>query len=311
MRELDELATRLTGRFGARLRRQAPLAPFTTFGIGGPAALLLPVFEAAEFRAALDDAAAAGVPATVLGGGSNVLIADRGLDGLVVLDRTSGLAIEGTALTVASGTPMAAAALAAAEAGLAGLEFAGNLCGTVGGALRGNAGAYGREIGALLARATVRLPDGKVVEVGRDWFQFDYRASRLGREPVVLLEAVFTLTAGDRAKLREAIIADRVLRLQRHPVGFGCAGSYFRNLPPPPGSDRRQAAGALLDGAGAKRESVGGAAVFAGHANFIINRGGATATDVRTLAERLKMLVRTKYNQELTEEVVSVGAFAN
>lgn len=306
---IDDLAGRLAARFGDRLRRNVSLATLTTFGIGGPADLLLPVTTSAELADALTAARQAGVATLVLGGGSNVLADDAGRRGLVLLDRTAGLTLDGTTVTASSGVALAQVALTTARAGLAGLEFAGGIYGTMGGALRGNAGAYGNGVGDRLLRATLLLPDGKREVVGRDWFAFTYRHSRLADEPgITLLEAVFALARGEAAALQQAILDDRARRLEQHPHGFGCAGSFFRNLPPEPGSARRRAAGELLDRAGAKGMRVGGAEVFRGHANFIINAGGATAREVRELAGRLQQLAQERFGVALQPEVIYLGA---
>ncbi|HNW91976.1 MAG TPA: UDP-N-acetylmuramate dehydrogenase [bacterium] len=303
------VAAELTQRYGTRVRCAVPLATLTTFGIGGPAELLFAATTAAELTDAVMVARRAGMPVLVLGGGSNVLADDAGWRGLVVLDRTSGLAFAGTTVTAVSGTATARLALATARAGLAGLEFAGGICGTVGGAVRGNAGAYGRGIGDALVRATLLLPDGTTATVGRDWFGFAYRHSRLADEPAtLLLDATWELAAGDAAALQQVIIDDRARRLEQHPYGFGCAGSFFRNLPPLPGGERKRAAGELLDRAGAKGQRAGGAEIFRGHANFIINTGGATAADVKELAQRAQRLVRDLCGENLHPEVQFLGA---
>jgi len=305
--ELIELGDCLAERFGTRIRPNVHLAPYTTFGIGGAADLFLPVATEEELVFAINRARQLMVPVTTLGGGSNVLIADTGIQGLVVLDRSSGLTVSGRQINAASGTPTAQLCLTACQAELAGLEFAGNLQGTVGGAICGNAGAYGNAIGSRLVSARVLLDDGTVQEVAADFFNFDYRESCLQEGTHLLLAATFELTDGQREKIMTAMLTDRELRLTRHPWGFGSGGSYFRNLPPAVPGARRQAAGELLDQAGAKGLTVGGAEVFTGHANFIINRAGATAADVRQLAQKMRTLVADKFSLELTEEVTYLG----
>lgn len=303
-----ELQQRLTERFGDRVRACVPLAPLTTFGIGGPADLLVAVLTEAELVAAVQCARAARQPVLVLGGGSNVLLDDAGRRGLTVLDRTAGLASDGTTVTAASGTATAHLALATARAGLAGLEFAGGIYGTVGGAVRGNAGAYGCGVGDRLQAARLLAPDGSIVEAGRDWFAFAYRTSRLAQDRgYTLLSATFALAAGDAGALQQAILDDRARRLAQHPAHCGCAGSFFRNLPPAPGSDRRQAAGELLDRAGCKGLRTGAAAVFAGHANFVINLGGATAAEVQQVAAQAAARVQQQFGVVLQREVEYPG----
>ncbi len=281
-----------------------PLAELTTFRIGGPVGLLCPVENVDQARRFLDFAAAHALPWTCLGGGSNILGDDAGYAGLVLRVRSRGLARRGEALRVGAGWDLDALVTATLREGLTGLEFASGIPGTVGGALVGNAGCYGREIGDLLREATVLRADGRVQTLGPEDFAFRYRDSALKGRGDVVLEMVLQLHRGDvaaAAATRQQHLDDR---RRKHPSwDEPCAGSYFQNLPPAGPGERRRAAGHLLEQAGAKAMQVGGAAVYPRHANIIVNTGGASCADVLGLAARMKAAVRERFGEELIEEV--------
>ncbi|HWP35080.1 MAG TPA: UDP-N-acetylmuramate dehydrogenase, partial [Thermodesulfobacteriota bacterium] len=295
-----------------RTRRGVPLAPLTTFRIGGPAELLFEARDQEALARALATARTHGVPARVLAGGSNVLVDDRGLAGLVVLNRAGGVRREGDRLTAGSGLPLAELLEAAAREGLSGLEFAAGIPGSVGGAVYGNAGAYGKAMEDVLVRARLLTPEGEVVEAGREELGFAYRTSALKGSGGIVLEATFALVPGDRDRIRSAMAEIIRIREAKHPdpVRFGSAGSYFKNLPPATPGGRRTPAGLLLDQVGAKGMRVGRALVSEAHANFLVNPGGATAADVLELARRLKALVRARFGVELEEEVLYLAPLA-
>jgi UDP-N-acetylmuramate dehydrogenase len=300
---LEALARALPG-----VRRDVPLAPYTTFRIGGPADL----FVEAHARDALAEAVRAarghGVPYFVLAGGSNLLVDDRGVRGLVIRNVASEVRRDGHRLTVGSGLPLADLLEAAAAESLAGLEFAAGIPGSVGGAVYGNAGAYGKAMEDVLVAATLLTPDGRLVEVGPEALGFTYRMSRLKTSGDLVLDATFELAPGDPDTIRRQMAEIIDVREAKHPdpARFGSAGSYFKNLPPPAPGARRTPAGLLLDQVGAKGMSVGRALVSAEHANFIVNPGGATAADVLELAARLKALVKSRFGVALEEEVLYV-----
>ena len=298
----QRLAKRLTGG-DITVRPAHPLADLTTFRIGGPAGLICPVQNVDDARKFLDFADTEELPWTCLGGGSNLLADDAGYAGLVLLIRTGGFEIHGDAVRVGAGWDFDALVAETLNQGLTGLEFASGIPGTVGGALVGNAGCYGREIGDFLLEATVLRPDGKVVICGPEDFTFGYRSSALKQRSDVVLDLVLQLARDDPAtagRQRQDHLDDR---LRKHPVNIPCAGSYFKNLPPAAPGQWRQPAGQLLEEVGAKSMREGGAGVFAGHANIIVNRGGATSRDVLELAARMKAAVRTRFGEELEAEV--------
>lgn len=285
------------------VRAWQPLADLTTFRIGGPAGLVCSVENAAEARRFLDFARSRNLPWTCLGGGSNILADDAGYAGLVLLVRTRELEIRGDAVRVGAGWDFDALIAATLRHGLCGLEFASGIPGTIGGALVGNAGCYGHEIGEFLREATVLRADGRLECVGPEAFAFDYRTSALKGRDDIVLDLVLGLARGDAAAAADVRAVHLADRRAKHPWDLPSAGSYFQNLPPARPGERRRAAGQLLEAAGAKAMREGGAAVFAKHANIIVNLGGATSRDVLRLAARLKQAVRDRFGEELREEV--------
>lgn len=300
---VEALAAALPGA-----RRGVPLAPLTTFRIGGPAELFVEAADRGSLVGAVGAARTRGVPCFVLAGGSNILVDDRGLAGLVVHNLSAEVRRDGDRLTVGSGLPLPELLGAAAREALSGLEFAAGIPGSVGGAVYGNAGAYGKSMQDVLVRATLLAPDGRVVEVGPEALGFAYRTSALKTNGSIVLDATFALSPGDPDRIRRAMAEIVHIREAKHPdpARFGSAGSYFKNLPPATPGGRRTPAGLLLDQAGAKGMAVGRALVCPEHANFIVNPGGATAVDVLELAARLKVLVRERFGVGLEEEVLHI-----
>jgi UDP-N-acetylmuramate dehydrogenase len=307
----DNLKSSLEAALGDEVVEGGPLSEHTSYGIGGPAALLALAVRVEQVAAALAFAHRERIPALFLGGGTNLLVSDRGFDGLVLRLAIDGVSIGdgGRSVTVGAGVATARLVERVVAEGFAGLEFAAGLPGTIGGAISGNAGCFGSAIGDRLTGATLITRDGAVVEV-RDpsWFAFGYRCSRITQEGAVVARATFAVEPGDRAHIEE-IAAERVaVRRQKHPApGAKTAGSYFKNLPPESPGGLRRAAGALLDQVGAKAMRVGDAVVFEKHANIIVNAGSASARDVLALAEKMRAAVLDRFGVELEPEVRFVG----
>jgi UDP-N-acetylmuramate dehydrogenase len=294
----------------APLSQNVPLSAMSSFGIGGPAEFFFEARSEADLDRAVSLAFREKYPFYVIGGGSNVLFDDEGFRGLIIRNRLEGISREGGRLAVLSGTLLAAVLRETLSGGLSGLEFLAGIPGTVGGAIYGNAGAFGSCLGDFLETATLLAPGGGRTEVGREALGFGYRDSALKRNGAVVLKAVLLSSPGDKntseARIREVLEHRR----QKHPPwGTACAGSYFKN-PWPPGGDRLPA-GRLLEQAGARGLAVGDAAVYEKHCNFIINRGNARSRDVLLLAEELKELVFRKFGVRLEEEVIHVRADAS
>jgi len=297
----------LAQALGTRARRNEPLAPYTSMRVGGPADLLVVCRTAEEIAEIVGLARAHGVPWRVLGGGCNVLVADGGVRGLVVINRADRVHIgEDGVVWAESGASMAALARETVRRGLAGLEWAAGLPGTVGGAVVGNAGAFGGDIASCLRSATVLEADGTVVERGAGWFEFGYRGSRLKgterrreRGGEVVLATTFRLCPGSPEELKARLAEVLEWRRTHHPAG-ATMGSTFKN---PPGRH----AGRLIEHAGLKGYQVGGVKVSERHANFLINTGGATATDVWTLIRHVQAEVERRLGVRLEPEIELVG----
>ncbi|MDY0108932.1 MAG: UDP-N-acetylmuramate dehydrogenase [Candidatus Krumholzibacteria bacterium] len=301
-RDWRELARRLPAAAGGVLVL-CPMSELTTLRIGGPAGLVCPVQNVDAAQRFLELSDRHRLPWTRLGGGSNILADDNGYDGLVLWVQTRGFEVRRDAVRVGAGWDFDALIVETLRLGLTGLEFASGIPGTVGGALVGNAGCYGHEIGEFLAEATVLRADGRQAVLGPEDFAFSYRNSALKDSGDVVLELVLALTRGDAAAAGQCRAEHLADRRRKHPWRQPSAGSYFKNLPPREPGGRRRSAGELLEAAGAKAMREGGAAVFPRHANIIVNNGGASSCDVLRLAARMKEAVRERFNETLEEEV--------
>lgn len=287
---------------GDRVRVAFPLAPLTTFRIGGPAALYLEPDDDDDLRAAGRAVREAGIPWTVLGKGSNVLVADEGFGGLVLrLGRGFRWAgRDGDRLAAGGAMPLPALAGVALRHALEGLEFGVAIPASVGGAVRMNAGAHGGEVCDVAeAVDVVGLETGERRSIANADAGFAYRSSALPPDGVVV-GATFRLRPGQVAAIRARMDEAREWRRRTQPLAEPNCGSVFTN---PPG---RHAA-KLIDDAGGKALSEGGAHVSTKHANFIIAGPGATAADVLRLIERIRALVRDRAGVELVPEVRVVG----
>jgi len=280
----------------------------TTLRIGGPAALLCEAQNTEQAQRFQEIARQNDLPFFILGGGSNILAADAGFPGLVLHVATSDFSTSGDILTAGAGLDFDEVISRSLASGLSGLEFASGIPGTLGGAIMGNAGCYGHEIGDFLVEALTLAPDGTIRQRGPEDFGFRYRETALRESGEILLQATLKLTAGGVEKalaVRNEKITDRQ---NKHPLNLPSAGSWFRNLPPAAPGQRRTAAGSLLEQVGAKEMSEGDARVFEGHANMIINTGHASCRQVKKLAGRMKEAVWKKFQVELIQEVRHLSA---
>jgi UDP-N-acetylmuramate dehydrogenase len=296
-----------------RVRANVSLAPLTTFRVGGPADWLVETRSADEIVAALRLARAAEVPATILGGGSNVLVADRGVRGLVIRTRGGEVRAEGedhiradAAVTINGLVRWTIAH------GRAGLEAWAGTPGTVGGAVFGNAHFGGRLIGDLVTEVRLATRDGATTDVLRSAMAFGYDRSRLQDTGEILLSAVFRVSPGDPAELRATARASLAFRKRTQPLDTPSAGCIFQN--PQPDRDAVPdgipwSAGALVDRAGLKGAAAGGARVSPTHGNFIVNDGAATAAEIKGLIDRCRAAVRDRFGVELRDEIVLLGDF--
>jgi UDP-N-acetylmuramate dehydrogenase len=296
-----------------RIQVQAPLAPLTTFRVGGPADWLLETRTPGEIVSALDLARRFQVPVTLLGGGSNVLIADAGVRGLVVRPRGGAIqAVDDCHVCADAAVTINGLVRWTVLRGLAGLEPWAGTPGTVGGAIFGNAHFGGRLIGELVTAVRVVSRDGVQSNVAASEMAFGYDRSRLQGSGEVMLSATFAVSRGEPASLRAVARQSLGFRKRTQPLDSPSAGCVFRN--PETGRDRVPdgipwSAGALVDRAGLKGVAVGGARVSTAHGNFIVNDGHATAAEIRALIERCRIEVRDRLGVDLREEIVFLGDF--
>jgi len=293
------------------VRRDAALAPFTTFKVGGPADFFVQASRAADVKAALAAARAERMPVTILGGGSNVLISDAGIRGLVV--RMHGgevTALSERVIRADGGITINGLVRWTINRGVAGLEAWAGTPGTVGGAVHGNAHFKGRLIGELVDSVELLDADGKTIQVGAADMEFGYDRSRLQRTHEIVLTADFKVGTGDPAALRGVARESLAYRKRTQPLESASAGCIFQN--PDPATDRvpdgiPPSAGALVDRAGLKGRHEGAARVSTTHGNFIVNEGGASAQDVLDLIEMVRERARSIRGIQLETEVEILG----
>ncbi len=290
-------------------RRDVELAPYTTFGIGGPADLFAVPRSAAELADAVRWAQQAGVDWFVLGCGANILVGDRGFRGLVIKNEADRMTIADGLMHVESGATVADALRASVERGLSGLEHYIEIPSTIGGAMWQNLHFLAPDrtrtvfIEEIVEAATV-LSDSEVRSVERGYFEFGYDFSVLHTRRDVVLDVTLALTPADPHELRRTIEANAAWRHEKHPPEAVrmSAGSIFRKI-------ADVGAGRLIDESGLKGARVGGAEVSHRHANYILNVGGATAADVRSLISHVQAEVLAHTGQTLEPEISFVGEF--
>ena len=283
---------------GIPLAEQEPMTRRTTFGIGGPALLLRPRSRA-ELQAAMTLCREAGEEPFILGRGSNLLVSDSGISRPVIqLDGDfTAITREGNTLRCGAGASLIAVCRAAAENSLSGIEWGYGIPGSLGGGVYMNAGAYGGELRDVLTEVTFLDEAGEYRTLPAAELSLSYRHSIFEDRPgTVIVGAVLTLTPGDPAAIRAAMEDYMSRRREKQPLEYGSAGSTFKR---PAGNY----ASALVDQCGLKGLSVGGAEVSRKHAGFIINRGGATAADVRELIAEVQRIVREKTGYTLECEI--------
>lgn len=285
------------------IKKRAPIAPYTTLGIGGPADILAEVYTEKALQQVVREAARTGMRWLLIGGGSNLLVGDAGYRGVVIVNKIEHLVVSGTHIVAGAGADLGEVVEAAREHSLSGMEFAIDIPGTVGGAVRGNAGAFGRAVADVMTR--VRLLEGtELVDRVPSELGFAYRHSSLKENTHIVVEAEFALKPGDRAEMDRIMGQNAAQRARRQEKGLNTAGCFFKNPVLPDGT--KIAAGQLLEAAGAKEIRDGGAGVHAYHANYIVNKGGATAQEILRVAREMKRRVEEANGITLEEEVMVV-----
>ncbi len=291
---------RLRSLLGERFQENVPLAPFTSARIGGPADYLLTLVSADELAQAVTLLWEQAIPFRMLGGGSNVLVSDAGVRGVVLLNRARAVRFQPESVWAESGASLSLIARRAASQGLAGLEWAAAIPGTLGGAVYGNAGAFGGDIAGCLRWAELLTPQGRVRLAAKE-LAYGYRSSALkrGEQTGVVLAAELQLHPADRQTVQARLDKWTVQRKAAQPPGASM-GSMFKN---PPGDY----AGRLIEAAGLKGLRVGNVEVSPIHANFFVNHGQTRAADVRALIEMVRQTVQEKFGVQLELEIELLG----
>jgi UDP-N-acetylmuramate dehydrogenase len=300
----DEICQIFLQKVGKILTVNEPLAHHCHFQIGGPADFFFRATTEEELIASVNFACQQRLRYRVIGGGYNIFFDDRGYRGLIIKNEMSSIQLlDDTQVEVLSGTSLEELIQFCLDHALAGIEFLAGIPGTVGGAIYGNAGAFGQEIGAWVQGVRLLRTSGEIEDVDREHLRFHYRWSSLKKSKDIILRVKLKLKPGERNTISQKI--DDILRQRRSklpPPSLPCGGSFFKNPVLPNG--RKVPVAFLLEEVGAKGLRVGGAVVSQAHANFIYNLGGARARDILALASRLKERVRRRFGIELEEEVI-------
>jgi UDP-N-acetylmuramate dehydrogenase len=306
---LNEQYDNFVERFEGSVKKNEPLSAYTSFRTGGEADLFIEVVDADRLAEVIRLARQSNIPFFVIGGGSNLLVSDTGYRGLIIRNSIRHMEVKDNEITVGAGELLDDTVDLAARSSLTGLEFAAGIWGTIGGAVYGNAGAYGSQISAILKHAELVDREGKIRSEKNDYFRFAYRHSVLKETDDIVARVYFELDSGDRKAITKRTDEIRRMRAEKHPTSPCSAGCFFKNVEDVNQPNGKLAAGKLLDEVGAKEVKVGGAAVFKKHANIIFNTGSATSKDIRRLADILKERVKEKFGIELVEEIICLGDF--
>lgn len=284
--------------------RNEPMKRHTTFRIGGPADYYLCPHSAKEIQKVVEICREEKLPYFILGNGSNLLVSDQGYRGVVIQlwKNVSDIRVEGCLIHAKAGASLAKIAAEALEEGLTGMEFAAGIPGTLGGAVVMNAGAYGGEMKDILKEVLVMDQQGRIFTLEKKDLKLGYRTSAVKEKGYIVLAAVLELRPGDREEIRKLMEDLKQKRVEKQPLDLPSAGSTFKR---PEG----YFAGKLIMDAGLRGFSVGGAQVSEKHCGFIVNTGGASASDVLTLIREVQKRVREKFGVELETEVKFLGEF--
>ncbi|MBQ6322939.1 MAG: UDP-N-acetylmuramate dehydrogenase [Lachnospiraceae bacterium] len=281
-----------------------PMKNHTSFRIGGPADYFVMPRDEKALLAAIAAAKDAGIPYTVIGNGTNLLVGDKGYRGVIIqlYKNFANLRVEGERILASSGVLLSAAARLALRNALTGMEFASGIPGTLGGAVVMNAGAYGGEMKDIVESVRLLKPDGSITLFSGEEMQFSYRSSRAAREEDIILGAVLKLTKGDMEAIRLRMEELKEMRTSKQPLDLPSAGSTFKR---PAG----YFAGKLIMDAGMRGFRVGGAMVSEKHCGFVVNIGDATASDVVGVMEAVGQKVQEQFQVTLEPEVKRIGEF--
>ena len=319
MKAIMTITEQLQAIVGNRVKEDEPMSKHTNFRIGGPAKWFVEIKSVEELQQILKIAQAQNVSTFVFGGGSNLLVDDSGFNGIVIKIAMRDMKINGTRVYAQAGVLSAALARAAAKAGLAGFTWAISLPGTIGGAVRGNAGCFGGETKDFLVEVEV-LRASHMVTMSKDQLAFGYRDSAIKHSTDIVLSATFEFPVGDPVRLVKELDEKLAARKSSQPLDAGSAGCLFKNyeissddelqrlkekldIPLEVSTTRRLSAGWLIDQLDLKGMQIGGAKISNQHGNFVVNTGSATADDVMQLVALIKTRARNSFGIQLEEEV--------
>lgn len=299
----DEIVTRLiniTGKDNVRINE--PMKNHTTFKIGGPAQYYVTPESVTQIQEVVSLCRDMNIPLHVIGNGSNILVGDDGVDGVVLalFNTFSDYEIKDNVITAQAGMSLIKLAVIALREGLTGMEFASGIPGSVGGAVYMNAGAYDGQMKDVVTSVTVLDEAGNIRILGRDELDMGYRTSAVAKHNMIVLQVIIELKAGDKEQIKDRMNQLSELRKQKQPLEYPSAGSTFKR---PEG----YFAGKLIADAGLKGYSIGGAAVSEKHAGFVVNMGGATAKDVVELTDYIKKRIMEQFGVTLELEVKRIG----
>ncbi|AVP47182.1 UDP-N-acetylmuramate dehydrogenase [Bacillus cereus] len=300
---MEQLVNELIEADVGRVLVNESLARYTTMKIGGPADILIVPKHVAGVEKTLQLVKQYKTKWTVIGRGSNLLVSDQGIEGVVIRlgEGLDHLEVEKHKVRVGSGYPLIKLSTLLSRQGLAGLEFASGIPGSVGGAVYMNAGAHKSDISSVLSKALILFEDGTIDWLTNKELEFSYRASALQtKRPGIVLEVEFQLQAGEREEIVRSMQNNKDYRRETQPWNHPCAGSVFRNPIP-------HFAGDLVEKAGLRGYRIGGAQISEMHGNFIVNTGGASAQDVLSLIELIKHTIKDKFDVDMHTEVEIIG----
>lgn len=299
---MEELLLTLSQLNIGKVTENEPLKKHTMWKIGGPARILFEPTSIEGLKKGLAAIMEKGIPWFVIGKGSNLLVADGGINGVVIKlgENMAHLEQDDNLIIVGAGYSFIKLATIMSKKGLSGLEFAGGIPGTVGGAVFMNAGAHGSDISKILKRAHILWPDGSLSWYTKADMKYSYRTSILQKTDGICVEAELQLSKGDRELIVKEMQKNKDYRRETQPWNYPCSGSVFRNPLP-------DHAGKLIEDAGLKGHTIGGAQISEKHANFIVNIGNATAQNVLDLIKHVQEIVLNKYGINMVTEVELIG----
>ena len=293
---------------GESLEFNRDMSTLTSFQTGGPARYFYIVSHTEEIAKLLKAVKECHLDIFFIGGGSNLLVSDEGYDGLIAKIAIKGMRYLGDGIVeCGAGEQLMDLVRFCADKSLTGIEFATGIWGTVGGAVYGNAGAYGGDIGSIIESMVVCNSNGEIKTVPAEYGQFSYRDSAFKTTKEIVTKINIRLNDGDKAEINRRIEEIMTSRAEKHPEDGKSAGCFFKNIPDSREKFGKLPAGKLLDEIGAKKMSCGDAKVFAKHANIIVNSGRATSKEIRELADILKRKVKERFGLDLEEEIIQIG----